>query len=133
MISQRNVVSRDKKYAGLRNDIETHLATGGKKAVQSLAEEATTDVLLLAHASQLVLTLSSQMSRLILELSFAVHGYVVPFLAADWAWCWAAWGKVHWAANKRFEISKFTFKFPRARNLEIIGLVLGCIEAKSCK
>jgi hypothetical protein len=94
VISQRNVVSRDKKYAGLRNDIETHLATGGKKAVQSLAEEATTDVLLLAHASQLVLTLSSQMSRLILELSFAVHGYVVPFLAADWAWCWAAWGKV---------------------------------------
>ena len=34
-----------------------------------------------------------------------------------------------WAANKRLETSKFKFKFPRARNLEIIGLVLGCIEA----
>ena len=40
---------------------------------------------------------------------------------------------VSWAANKRLETSKFKFKFPRARNLEIIGLVLGCIEAKFCK
>ena len=32
---------------------------------------------------------------------------------------------VHWAANKRLETSKFKFKFPRARNLEVIGLVLG--------
>ena len=40
---------------------------------------------------------------------------------------------VDWAANKRLETSKFKFKFPRARNLEIIGLVLGCIEAKFCK
>ena len=42
---------------------------------------------------------------------------------------------VDWAANKRLETSKFKFKFkfPRARNLEIIGLVLGCIEAKVCK
>ena len=38
---------------------------------------------------------------------------------------------VAWVANKRFEISKF--KFPRARTYEIIGLVLGCIEAKVCK
>ena len=41
--------------------------------------------------------------------------------------------KVRWAANKRFEISKFKFKFPRARTYEMIGLVLGCIEAKICK
>ena len=41
--------------------------------------------------------------------------------------------KAIWAANKRFEISKFKFKFPRARTYEIIGLVLGCIEAKFCK
>ena len=27
---------------------------------------------------------------------------------------------VRWAANKRFEISKFKFKFPRARNYELI-------------
>ena len=27
---------------------------------------------------------------------------------------------VDWAANKRFEVSKFKFKFPRARNFEII-------------
>ena len=40
---------------------------------------------------------------------------------------------VHWAAIKRLETSKFKFKFPRARNLEIIGLVLGCVEAKFCK
>ena len=40
---------------------------------------------------------------------------------------------LHWVANKRFEISKFKFKFPRARTYEIIGLVLGCIEAKFCK
>ena len=32
--------------------------------------------------------------------------------------------KVFWVANKRFEISKFKFKFPRARTYEIIGLVL---------
>ena len=38
-----------------------------------------------------------------------------------------------WVANKRFVISKFKFKFPRAGNLEILGLVLGCIEAKFCK
>ena len=38
-------------------------------------------------------------------------------------------GGVLWAANQRLETSKFKFKFPRARNLEIIGLVLGCIEA----
>ena len=37
--------------------------------------------------------------------------------------------KVAWATNKRLETSKFKFKFPRARNLEVIGLVLGCIEA----
>ena len=40
---------------------------------------------------------------------------------------------VIWAANKRFEILKLRFKFPRARTYEIIGLVLGCIEAKFCK
>ena len=40
---------------------------------------------------------------------------------------------VIWAANKLLETSKFKLKFPRARNLEIIGLVLGCIEAKFCK
>ena len=40
---------------------------------------------------------------------------------------------VCWAANKRFEISKFNFKFPRARTCEMIGLVLGCIEAKFYK
>ena len=28
--------------------------------------------------------------------------------------------KVPWAANKRFEISKFKFKFPRARTYELI-------------
>ena len=32
---------------------------------------------------------------------------------------------VYWTANKRFEISKFKFKFPRARTYEIIGLALG--------
>ena len=42
-------------------------------------------------------------------------------------------GLVPWVANKRFEISKFKFKFPRARTYEIIGLVLGCIEANFCK
>ena len=43
--------------------------------------------------------------------------------------------KAAWVENKRFVISKFNSKFPRARNLEIIGLplVLGCIEAKFCK
>ena len=41
--------------------------------------------------------------------------------------------KANWAANERFEISKFKFKFPRARTYEMIGLVLGCIEAKFCK
>ena len=40
---------------------------------------------------------------------------------------------VHWAANKGFEISKFKFKLPRARTYEIIGLLVGCIEAKFCK
>ena len=34
-----------------------------------------------------------------------------------------------WASNKRLEISKLKYKFPRARNLEIIRLVLGCVEA----
>ena len=28
--------------------------------------------------------------------------------------------EAHWAANKRFEISKFKFKFPRARTYELI-------------
>ena len=37
--------------------------------------------------------------------------------------------KVIWVANKRFEISKFKFKFPRARTYEIIGLVLGCTSS----
>ena len=41
--------------------------------------------------------------------------------------------KVGWVANKRFEISKFKFEFPRARTYEMIGLVRGCIEAKFCK
>ena len=45
------------------------------------------------------------------------------------SWCW----KAPWAANKRFEISKFKFKFPRARTYEMIGLVLGWTEAKFCK
>ena len=44
--------------------------------------------------------------------------------------CWPDCPKVSWVANKRFVSSKFKFKFPRARNLEIIGLLLGCIEAK---
>ena len=44
-------------------------------------------------------------------------------------------GKIRagWAANRRLEISKFKFEFPRARTYEMIGLVLGCIEAKCCK
>ena len=41
--------------------------------------------------------------------------------------------KVIWVANKRFEVSKFEFKFPRARTCEMIGLVLGYIEANFCK
>ena len=41
--------------------------------------------------------------------------------------------KAAWAANKSLEISNFNSKFPRARSYEIIGLVLGCIEAKFCK
>ena len=40
---------------------------------------------------------------------------------------------VDWAANKRFKILKFKFKFPIGRTFEMIGLVLGCIEAKFCK
>ena len=32
---------------------------------------------------------------------------------------WKTWNEV-WAANKRFEISKFKFKFPRARTYELI-------------
>ena len=39
----------------------------------------------------------------------------------------------NWAANERFEIPKFKFNFPKARNFEIIGLVIGFIEAKFCK
>ena len=31
---------------------------------------------------------------------------------------WKGW--VPWAANKRFEVSKFEFKFPRARIYELI-------------
>ena len=31
--------------------------------------------------------------------------------------------KVNWAANKRFEISKFKFKFPRARTYELIRAI----------
>ena len=49
----------------------------------------------------------------------------------------ANWGRatqmVNWAANKRFDISWCEFKFPKARTYEMIGLVLGCIEAKFCK
>ena len=40
---------------------------------------------------------------------------------------------VPWVANNQLEISKFKFNFPRARTYEMIGLVLGCIEAKFCK
>ena len=40
---------------------------------------------------------------------------------------------VDWAANKIFKISKSKFKFLRARTYEMIGLVLGCTEAKFCK
>ena len=52
---------------------------------------------------------------------------------------WNYMSALHWAAtqvcaaNKMFEISKFKFEFPRARTYEMIGLVLGCIEAKFCK
>ena len=35
--------------------------------------------------------------------------------------------------NFKVQSSKFKFKFPRARTYEMIGLVLGCIEAKFCK
>ena len=40
---------------------------------------------------------------------------------------------VYWAASKRFESSKLKFKFPRARTYEMIGFVLGSIEAKFCE
>ena len=39
-------------------------------------------------------------------------------------------GMALWAANKSFEALKFKFKFPRARTFELLGLVLGCIDAK---
>ena len=49
----------------------------------------------------------------------------------------ANWGRatqmVNWAANKRFDISRCEFKLPKARTYEMIGLVLGCIEATFCK
>ena len=93
--SQRSAVSRDEAAnAVARNEIEMHLVADNGTSKRRLAEEATTDALLLAHASAQVPTLSSQLSRLAFELSFAVHGYVVPFVTADWAWCWAAWGHV---------------------------------------
>ena len=41
-------------------------------------------------------------------------------------------GIVHWAANRRFEISKFKFKFPRARTYELIR-ARSRLEAKFCK
>ena len=50
-------------------------------------------------------------------------GYEDPTLLEDIA------PAVIWAANKRFEISKFKFKFPRARTHEMIGLVLGCTSS----
>ena len=43
---------------------------------------------------------------------------------------------VDWAANKRFDISKFKFKFPRARTYEMRGArsrLYDSIEAKLCK
>ena len=42
-------------------------------------------------------------------------------------WSKGKWS--NWVANKRLQISNFYFKFPRARSIEIMGLVLGCIEA----
>ena len=43
-----------------------------------------------------------------------------PALAADWALLFDCDG-VLWVANKRFEISKFRFKIPRARTSELQG------------
>ena len=50
-------------------------------------------------------------------------------LSASDAEAWVS--KACWAAKKRFV--KFKLKFPRARNLKITGIVLGCIEANFCK
>ena len=47
----------------------------------------------------------------------AVRAFVVLGRSADVP---RALGKVDWAANKRFEISKLKFKFPRARTYELI-------------
>ena len=35
-------------------------------------------------------TFSRQGARLALELNFAAHGYMVPYISVDWAWCWGA-------------------------------------------
>ena len=58
------------------------------------------------------------------EAMRSVPGVKIPKNYPSTSCCWI------WAASKRLEISSFNFKFPRARNYEIIGLVLGCIEAK---
>ena len=65
------------------------------------------------------------------------EGRRTPFWRIPWL-CYGYFSRINngnldWVANKRFEISKFKFKFPRARTYEIIGLVLGCIDAKFCK
>ena len=64
------------------------------------------------------------------QLDRAKHAIGMPQEEADVA---ANAKKATWAAKKSFEVSKFEFKFPRARTFELLGLVLGCIEAKFCK
>ena len=67
------------------------------------------------------------------EFSASANGLSSHCGLPNIAWSFEKFYHVLWAANKRLETSKFKFRFPRARNLEIIWLVLGCIEAKFCK
>ena len=75
--------------------IEERMARAPREVVQNATEEVLTDIEILADASVLVGTFTSQIFRLAFELSFFRKQRIVPYDSLDIAWCWGGFSPVN--------------------------------------
>jgi len=69
------------------------------------ANEIVTDILGLSSCDALVGTMTSQVLRLALELSYFWRGYLVPYQSLDIPWCWEGYNR------KRFTVAHRSFEY----------------------
>ena len=86
----------------LRRSLAMRQEEGGGQDTH--AHEIVSDILGLASCDALVGTMTSQVLRLALELSYFWRGHLVPWQSLDIPWCWEGYGRAPFSVgNRTFE------------------------------